>query len=123
MSTDTNSVSPSTVDEGILSVCHSSKEKLKGRLAEWEDCVKQHPVKSIAAAVAAGALIHRLPVRSILAANVKVVGALLPPALFAYGAAKLCEILQQKGGTPRRTRNLAPLTPIDIGDDPRESRY
>jgi len=122
MSTDTNSVSPSTVDEGILSVCHSSKEKLKGCLAEWEDCVKQHPVKSVLAAAAAGALIHRLPVRSILAANVKVVGALLPPALFAYGAAKLCEILQQKG-TSRRVRNLVPLNPLEGTEQPRESRY
>ena len=123
MSTDTNSVSPSTVDEGILSVCHSSKEKLKGRLAEWEECVKQHPVKSIVVAVAAGALIHRLPVRSILASNVKIVGALLPPALFAYGAAKVCEILQQKGSASRRVRNLVPLTPLEGTEQPRESRY
>ena len=90
-----------------------------GCLHEWEDCVKQHPVKSVLAAAAAGALIHRLPIRSILVANVKIVGALLPPALFAYGAAKLCEILQQKGAT--RGRNA--FSPGDIAVEPPESRY
>lgn len=123
MSTDTNSVTPSSVDEGIRSICCSSKDKLVGCLHEWEDCVKQHPVKSVLAAAAAGALIHRLPVRSILVANVRIIGALLPPALFAYGAAKLCEILQSKGGTPRQSRSLAPLTPVDTGSDLGESRY
>jgi len=121
MSTDTNSASSSTVDEGILSVCHSSKEKLKGCLNEWEGCVKQHPVKAILAAAAAGALIHRLPVRSILAANVKIVGALLPPALFAYGAAKVCEILQSKGSPPSPRRG--PQTPAEVADHLSEGRY
>lgn len=123
MSTDTNSVAPSTVDEGIRSICHSSKDKLMDYLQEWEDCVKRHPVKSVVAATVAGALIHRLPIRSILVAKVKIAGALLPPALFAYGAAKLCEILQSKARAPRPGPHITPLTPVEAADYPRDSRY
>ena len=44
MSTDTNSVSSSTVDEGILSVCHSSKEKLKGNRVKIPFVCKHYAV-------------------------------------------------------------------------------
>lgn len=85
-----------SVDDGIRSVLHSGKESALDQLAKWEDCVRKHPVESVLGAVAVGCLLHRLPVRSILVANVKIISALAPPALLAYGAAKLCEILQKK---------------------------
>ena len=75
----------------------SSKDKAVECLEKWEDCVRQHPVKAVLGAVAAGVILHRLPVRSILIAKIRIASALAPPALLAYGAAKLCEILQKKG--------------------------
>jgi len=47
-------------------------------------------------AVAAGYLLHRLPVRAILVTQVRVLSALAPPALFFFGAAKLYEFLQRQ---------------------------
>lgn len=98
MTTDPHSV-PS-VDDGIRSVLHSGKEKTLDCLERWEDRVRKHPVEAVLGAVAVGCLLHRLPVRSILVANVKLVSALAPPALLAYGAAKLCEVLQKKSAKP-----------------------
>lgn len=111
MTTPTNQTA--SVDEGIHAALSSAKEKAIDRLEDWEDCVRRHPSKAILGAVAAGVLLHRLPVRSILVANVRLVSALAPPALLAYGAAKLCEILQKKG---RERRQFASLSrPIDPG--------
>lgn len=90
---------PQSVDDGIRNLLSSGKEKTIRLLEQWEDGVRRHPAKAILGAVGAGYLLHRLPVRSLLASGVKVAGSLTPPALLAYGAAKLCEILQQK--TPR----------------------
>jgi hypothetical protein len=87
--------SPS-VDEGIRAIVSSAKDKTMSCLEEWEDHVRRHPAKAVLGAVAAGCILHRLPIRSILVANVRLVSALAPPALLAYGAAKLCEILQRK---------------------------
>ena len=94
MTTDPNS--PPSVEDGLRSVLHSGKEKAYDCLEKWEDCVRRHPVESVLGAVAAGCLLHRLPVRSILVTKVKIISALAPPALFAYGAAKLVELLQRK---------------------------
>jgi hypothetical protein len=110
MTTDPNSV-PS-VDDGIRSVLDSGKEKTLDSLERWQECVRKHPLESVLGAVAAGCLLHRLPVRSILVANVKLVSALAPPALLAYGAAKLCEVLQKKAARP-----VVKTTP---GSNPRE---
>ncbi len=106
------SFNETSVDEGIHAVLSSVKDKTVARLEDWEDCVRRHPTKAVLGAVAAGCLLHRLPVRSILVANVRVISALAAPALLAYGAAKLCEILQQKGAE-RRIRALPdPIDPL-----------
>lgn len=111
MTTDPNS--PPSVDDGIRSVLHSGKEKTIECLEKWEDCVRKHPVESVLGAVVAGCLLHRLPVRSILVAKVKIISALAPPALLAYGAAKLCEVLQRKS-------KAAPVAVYDPDANPRE---
>ncbi len=60
------------------------------------------------AAVAAGYCLHRLPVRSLLVSQVRLLAALTPPALLAIGAAKLCEYLQsQVREKPKSTRALS----------------
>lgn len=101
------------MDDGIRSVLHSGKEKSLDYLEKWEDGVRKHPVESVLGAVAVGCLLHRLPIRSILVANVKLVSSLATPALLAYGAAKLCEVLQKKSAQPR-------VTDIPPNTNPRE---
>lgn len=95
MSTDPNH--KSSVDDGIQAIFDSGKKKVSHCLSDWETCVRKHPVQSLLGAVAAGYILHRLPLRSILLAKVRIATALAPPAILAYGAAKLCEILQEKG--------------------------
>lgn len=99
MTIETDMNPPSSVDDGIHAILSDGKEQAFDCLDKWEACVRQHPVKAVLGAVVAGAVLHRLPVKSILVAKIKIVAALAPPALLAYGAAKLCEILQQKGET------------------------
>lgn len=107
MTTEPHSV-PS-VDQGIRSVLHSGKEKAISKLEQFEDCVRKHPAQTVLGAIAGGYLLNRLPVRSILVANVKLVSALAPPALLAYGAAKLCEVLQKK--SRQSSQSSAIITP------------
>ena len=45
---------------------------------------------------AVGYCLHRLPVRSLLVAQVRLLSALAPPALFVFGAAKVYEFLQRQ---------------------------
>ena len=116
MTTDPNHIS--TVDDGIHAALSSSKDKAVAYLEKWEDCVKQKPVQAIAGALVAGILIHRLPIRSILIAKIKIISALAPPALLAYGAAKVCEVLQQKSANAARA-SAASLA----AERPREERF
>lgn len=106
MTTETTAETPASVDDGIHAMLSSSKERVVERLEDWENCVREHPVKAVVGAAIAGALILRLPLRSILIANVRIASALAPPALFAYGAAKLVEILQQKSARAARAAEV-----------------
>jgi len=102
----------SSVDDGIKTILSASKDRVMGRVEKWEDAVRKHPVESVLGALAAGFIIHSLPLRSILIAKFRLFPALAPPALLAYGAAKLCEILQRKGTAPSA-----------VGGFPREERF
>jgi hypothetical protein len=115
MTTDSTT---SSVDDGIHSMLSSSKDKAVACLEKWEDCVKQKPVQAIAGALVAGILIHRLPIRSILIAKIKIISALAPPALLAYGAAKVVEILQQKSANAARIAEAE-----RIAENPRGERF
>ncbi len=114
MSTDPNPDAPSSVDDGIHAMLSSTKEKAVDCLEKWESCVRRHPAKAVAAAVVAGMVLHRLPVRSILIAKIRIAAALAPPALLAYGAAKLCEILQEKAA--ESADPVAAIPPESAGD-------
>lgn len=98
-----------SVDDGIHAMLHTGKEKTVACLEKWEDCIRKNPAQAVLGAVAAGWLLHRLPVRSILVAKVKLIAALAPPAILAYGAAKLAESLQREATRKRPAEN--PLDP------------
>jgi hypothetical protein len=73
-----------------------ARQSLRHRYEECEKAIRKSPTTSVLGAVAAGYLLHRLPVRAILVTQVRVLSALAPPALFLFGAAKLYEFLQRQ---------------------------
>ncbi len=101
-----SSSSPSpTIEQGVQALVGDVKRKASEHYHDCEQRVRQSPGKAILIAVAAGYIIHRLPVRSLLVSQVRLVAALTPPTLLAFGAAKLCEFLQ---GQSRKTTLLMP---------------
>lgn len=91
-----------TVEEGVNALISDAKHKAVDRFHACEDLVRQSPGKAVLVAVAAGYLLHRLPVRSLLVTQVRLLAALTPPTLLAFGAAKLCEFLQNKADEKTR---------------------
>ena len=87
---------PPTVEQGVNALLEDVKTKVHSTYENCERKVRSSPGKAILIAAAAGYCLHRLPVRSLLVAQMKLVTALAPPAMFAFGAAKLCEFLQNE---------------------------
>ena len=92
---------PMSVEEGVNALLGNAQQSLRHSYQECEKRVRKSPTTALLAAVAAGYCLHRLPVRAILVANVRLLSALVPPALFVFGAAKVCEFLQQQGAAKR----------------------
>lgn len=87
---------PPTVEEGVNALIADVKHSAQSRYEEYEACIRKSPGKAVLIAVAAGYCLHRLPLRSLLVSQVRLMAALAPPTLLAFGAAKLCEFLQYK---------------------------
>ncbi|MES2437985.1 MAG: hypothetical protein V4584_02905 [Verrucomicrobiota bacterium] len=110
-------VNPPTVEQGLQALVGDVKRKACEHYQDCEQRVRESPGKAILAAVAAGYVLHRLPVRSLLVSQVRLVAALTPPTLLAFGAAKLCEFLQNKSRDRApvitRPRPVSSLSTID----------
>lgn len=87
---------PPTVEEGVQALIDDGKTFLRRQYEACEEQVVKHPAKAVLVAVAAGYLLDQLPLRAIFIAKMRVLAALTPPVLFAFGAAKVCEYLQTK---------------------------
>lgn len=85
-----------SVEEGIHALVDDGKNYLRSRYERCQECVMEHPTSSILAAVAAGCILDRLPLRAIFVTKMRILAAVAPPVLFAVGAAKMCEYLQNK---------------------------
>jgi len=85
-----------TIEQGINSLLTDARKKVRHTSDQCRERVRQSPGTAILAAVAAGYCLHRLPVRSLVVSQVRLLAALTPPALLAVGAAKLCEFLQSQ---------------------------
>lgn len=107
--------SPPTIEQGVNALVLDVKQKVTETYRDCEDCVRVSPGKAIMVAVAAGYVLHRLPIRSLLVAQVRMMAALAPPALFVFGAAKVCEFLQREA-VSRRDRNavLGASRPFEV---------
>lgn len=87
---------PPTIEQGIHALVNDAKQKLHDTCEDCRHCVRESPIQAILLAAAAGYLLHRLPVRALLVAKFRLMTALTPPTLLAYGAAKICELLQDQ---------------------------
>jgi len=87
---------PLSMEEGINVLLCNAKQGICHRYQQGKNQIRKSPTTAVLGAVAAGYLLHRLPVRAILVTQVRVLSALAPPALFFFGAAKLYEFLQRQ---------------------------
>ena len=87
---------PLSMEEGINVLLCNARQAVRHRYQRCQNQIRKSPTTAVLGAVAAGYLLQRLPVRAILVTQVRVLSALAPPALFLFGAAKLCELLQRQ---------------------------
>jgi hypothetical protein len=87
---------PMSVEKMVhVSLC-DARYRIHREYQNFEEQIRKSPIASVLGAVAAGCLLHRLPVRSILVTQARVISALVPPALFLFGAAKLYDYLLRR---------------------------
>ncbi len=84
------------MEDGVNALVRDAQQSIRHRYQQCEQSVRKSPTSSVLGALAAGYCLHRLPVRSILVAQVRLLTALAPPALFLFGAAKLYEFLKNQ---------------------------
>jgi len=87
---------PLSMEEGVNILLCNVQQGIRQRYQHCQHQIRKSPTTAVVGAVAAGYLMHRLPLRAILVTQVRVLAALAPPALFLFGAAKLCEYLQRQ---------------------------
>jgi hypothetical protein len=71
-----------------------TKDQLEQVLDQTEEYVRENPGRSIAYALAAGFILHRLPIARIVGALMRLVFIAFKPAILAYGATKLYQAAQ-----------------------------
>jgi|GEM_PF-986204 len=91
-----NPSAPLSLEEGVNTMLSNAQQSLRQSYQECEAHVRKSPTSSVLIAVASGYCLHRLPVRAILVAQIRLLSALAPPALFLFGAAKVYEYLQRQ---------------------------
>jgi len=87
---------PQSIGQEAKSIVHDFKAKASGTLATYEEKIRQSPDKAILIALAAGYCLHVFPIRSLIALPIRLTAFLAKPALLAFGAAKVCELVQQQ---------------------------
>lgn len=98
-----------TIEQGIHALVNDGKRKLHDSCEDCRQCIRESPIQSLLLAVAAGYVLHRLPVRALLLAEFRLMTALTPPTLLAYGAVKLCEALQNQARKKIPTEKPGPI--------------
>ena len=84
------------MQEGVNALLCNARQGICQSYQKCEDRIRNSPTKAVLGAVAAGYLMHRLPLRAIVVTQVRILSALTPPALLFIGAAKLFEFLQRQ---------------------------
>jgi hypothetical protein len=102
MSENTNHPeAPLSMEEGVNALIGNARQGLRQRYQNCENRIRKSPTQAVLGAVAAGYLMHRLPMRAIIVTQARVLSALTPPAVLLFGAAKLFEFLQCQESSKR----------------------
>ena len=75
-----------------------TKDQLEQVIDQTEEYVRENPGRSIAYALAAGFILHRLPIGRIIGGLMRLVFIAFKPAILAYGATKLYQAAQGDEG-------------------------
>ena len=90
------SQSETTIVESVDQVLRDAQKCAERKYGEFEEKVREAPGTALLTALAAGYVLNQLPLRTIIAAKIKLASALFPPALFLFGAAKIYEFATQE---------------------------
>ena len=71
-----------------------TKDQLEQVLEQTEQYVRENPARSIAYALVAGFILHRLPIGRIVGAFARLAFIAFKPAILAYGATKIYQAVQ-----------------------------
>lgn len=85
-----------SMEEGVHVLLSKARQGVRRRYQKFNNQIRKSPTTAVISAAAVGYILHRLPVRSILVTQVRVLSALTPPALILFGAAKLYNFLQKQ---------------------------
>ena len=91
-----------SVEEGVNTLLCNAQQCIREKHQECEASIRKSPNSAMLIALATGYCLNRLPVRAILVTQVRLLSALAPPALFLFGAAKVCEYLQSQNASKPR---------------------
>lgn len=100
-----------SIDRGVNGFLQEAQDTVRRQYAEVEDTVRRSPATSLATAVAVGYFLHRLPLRTLINANLRIISALAPPALFLFGAAKVYEMIKEESESARLKKEYGFSTP------------
>lgn len=71
------------------------KEYAEDCVQRLQSAIQEKPRVALLAALGAGFVLRRMPLGKIIGAQLKLTAGLIPPAIFAYGAAKVYETLKK----------------------------
>jgi|GEM_PF-5147190 len=83
-----------TLEDGIRSVLRRAQGNLSEQIHHCEESVRQSPANSIVIAGLAGYFLHILPIGALITGVLRLLTALLRPAMFLYAGAKLIDLVR-----------------------------
>ena len=95
----TSLISPAStqqIEEHLTTAFHHVEDVLRNRWQILEENVRKNPTAAILIAVGVGHCLHRLPLRSLLGTQMKLLWALVPPGLLAAAATKAYRMLEER---------------------------
>ena len=84
------------MEDGIEALLGNAQQSITRTYNDLEDHVRKTPTSAMLAALVTGYCLHRLPVRAVVVANVRLLTALAVPTFFMLGAARAYEFLRSQ---------------------------
>lgn len=103
--------STEAVEDLFTDLIQKGEAFLRPRWEKVEEQVRESPTKAVLIAAGIGYVLHRLPLRSLLATNIKLLWAFAPPAIMAVAAGKGFHVLEERihpGEASAKTRTRRP---------------